>query len=82
MLKVYSNVLTLALTTYIIRHIETNKPEKKMNLLEKMVNSIKEKLLFAYELKGTREAAIEYVKTKTTGGPKAWDIALSDLGWK
>lgn len=53
----------------------------EMDWMKTAVDSLKEKLEFAYELRGSREAAIEMVKGQTCAGSKAWEIALNQLGW-
>jgi hypothetical protein len=52
-----------------------------MNWLQSAIDSLVGKLTFALELKGDKQAATAYVKAQTTAGPKAWEMALEQLGW-
>ena len=81
MFACYKIVVALFGCRATVTPIATRNPENNMNWLQSAIDSLVGKLTFALELKGDKQAAIDYVKTQTTAGPKAWEMALEQLGW-
>jgi hypothetical protein len=52
-----------------------------MNLLETMTASVVTKLTMWFEILGNKDAAIAKVKQESCAGPKAWEQAISRMGW-
>lgn len=51
-----------------------------MNWMQTAVDSLKDQLRFAQSLMDSNEAAIAYVRQRSTAGQGAWEIALRELG--
>jgi hypothetical protein len=52
-----------------------------MDWMQAAVDSLTSALQFAMELmEGDKEAAISYVRERSTAGTKAWELALQKLG--
>ncbi len=52
-----------------------------MDFLKAAIDSLTSQLRFAMELmEGDKEAAIAYVRERSTAGPKAWELALQAVG--